>query len=362
MSNLPAKQKKGVVKKKPVDIPYDHEEEGGFYVTSGKKAPKSTQVQMWANERNISLETLEMDKDNIKAWAKVRATNVKTGQVVEAKVILVYKQIQDKMMIDLAEDPTKAGSDGRSKAWMFKDVKQPLLINEDGEIVANLNTKGMLHVKKQLVNYIYTAERKAETFAATRAFKKILNKDWSKEAEDDQEPITETEKMPEPPKQIKSQAPEPEPEPERKIAKTFKPKTPDEPEPEPEEPEPEEPEDEEREEERKTEEKTQSIKQEEKKTDVQERIKQPNKQIKRVTRKKQETVDTELFPPTRAKEEYRQVPGKQVVGMIREDLEKAEIIPDMKNIAVMLKTLKNEKKISPHQFRVANEYNLDMAF
>jgi len=28
MSNLPATQKKGVVKKKPVDIPYDHEEEG----------------------------------------------------------------------------------------------------------------------------------------------------------------------------------------------------------------------------------------------------------------------------------------------------------------------------------------------
>ena len=173
MANLPANTNKGVVKKKPAEIPYDHEAEGGFHVTSGKKAPRGTQVQMWANEKDVTLELLDSGKDDKQAWATVRAINNKTGQFVDSRVILIYKQVQDKKMIELAENPYKRDSKGQTKEWMFEDPKNPLLIGENGEIMANLNAKGMICVKKQMINYIYTAERTAETMAATRAEKKI---------------------------------------------------------------------------------------------------------------------------------------------------------------------------------------------
>jgi len=362
MANLPEVKNKGVVTKKPAELPYDHQPEGGFYTSSGKKAPRSTQVQMWANEKDINLELLDSGKDDKQAWATVRATNTKTGQFVDSRVILIYKQVQDKKMIELAENPFKRDAQGRTKEWMFKDPREPLLIGEGGEIMANLNPKGMIHLKKQLINYIYTAERTAETMAATRAEKKILNKEWEDETELTDEEILERMRKEGEEEEIKAPTEKTKEEPERKVLRTFNKKPKEET---PKEKIKEDKEDEangEKTEERKTEEQPTETPKANKETDVKKGVSGKRKSITRPKPHKKQEQNQELFPPTRPKEEYKGVSGKEIVSMIRTDLEKNKTLPEMKNISVMLKTLKNEKKISPHQFRVANEYNMEMNF
>jgi len=155
-----------------------HKPEGGTYKVSGKDAPTSKQVQLWANEQAISVKILEVGKNDEMAWARMKAINNETGQTVEDEVILRYEDIQERKMIDLVDKSIKNAPRNAKKTPLIQDLSNPLLVNEEGKVVANLTTRGILHMKKQMVNFRYTAERTAQTMATRRVQDKILNREW----------------------------------------------------------------------------------------------------------------------------------------------------------------------------------------
>ena len=57
----------------------------------------------------------------------------------------------------------------------LNDLAEPLIVTEDGRIMANYTPRGLMEFMKQMVNYRYTAERTAETMAARRAEWKIFS-------------------------------------------------------------------------------------------------------------------------------------------------------------------------------------------
>lgn len=182
--NLPEqrKQNKGIAKKEDVKSSNEglipHKPEGGTYKVSGKDAPTSKQVQLWANEQAISVKILEVGKNDEMAWARMKAINNETGQTVEDEVILRYEDIQERKMIDLVDKSIKNAPRNAKKTPLIKDLSNPLLVNEEGKVVANLTTRGIIHMKKQMVNFRYTAERTAQTMATRRVQDKILNREW----------------------------------------------------------------------------------------------------------------------------------------------------------------------------------------
>lgn len=359
--NFPVKANQETVKK-PIDKLIDHKPEGGMYPMTGGPVPKSSQIQMWANEKNISLETIDVGKDDDQAWAKVRAIVTETGQFVESMVVLRYRDVEQRKMISQVDKIIKESGKRSGSTPTIRDMSEPFIVTDDGRIMANYTPRGLMDFMKQMVNYRYTAERTAETMAARRAEWKILNKEWKDETEanaeklEDGEDETEKEKTEEKVKEIKK------PEQEGEKVKTFK-QQPKEEKPKEEIKEPKEDvKNEEKTEERTAKEEPSKAPSPEKKTDGEKGVSGSSKPIKRPTARKKSKVNQELFPPTREKEDYKGVDGKEIVNMIRKDLEGAGLEPEMKNISVMLRNLKKEKKIIPHQFRVANEYNMDMAF
>lgn len=178
--NLPEKQTQNnqIVEKSRNEGLIPHEPEGGTYKVSGKDAPTSKQVQLWANEQAISVKILEVGKNDEMAWARMQAINNETGQTVEDEVILRYEDIQERKMIDLVDKSIKNAPRNAKKTPLIKDLSNPLLVNEEGKVVANLTPRGIIHMKKQMVNFKYTAERTAQTMATRRVQDKILNREW----------------------------------------------------------------------------------------------------------------------------------------------------------------------------------------
>lgn len=180
--NYPATTK-GKPLKQPLDEIVEHEPEGGRYPMTGGPVPKSSQIQMWANEKNISLEVIENGKNSTEAWAKVRAIVQETGQFVESRVILRYEDVEQRKMITEVNKILKEAPRKKGPTPTLKDLAEPLLISEDGRVVANYTERGLMKFMTDMVNYRYTAERTAETMASRRAEWKILNKEWKDKEE-----------------------------------------------------------------------------------------------------------------------------------------------------------------------------------
>ena len=138
---------------------------------------------MWANEKEINLLVIDSGKDDEQAWAKCRAVIAKTGQFVESRVVLRYKDVEERLMITQVKKILKEAPRGATETPVLKSLKEPLLINEEGRIMANYKPYGLMEFMKKMSNYRYTAERTAETMAARRAQWKILNKEWKDEFE-----------------------------------------------------------------------------------------------------------------------------------------------------------------------------------
>jgi DNA polymerase III gamma/tau subunit len=190
----PAKENKG-----RDTTPVKHRAKGGTYKVSGnaEEAPTSAQVQLWANEQAISSEKREVFKDGKTAMATMRAINMNTGQFVDDTVILLYDHVQEKMMVELVDRTIEKAPRGAKKTPLIADLTEPLLVNEEGHVVANLTPRGIIKMKKQLVNYWHTAERTAQTMASRRAQDKILNKEWrtKQEIKDEEEERSSVDQM-----------------------------------------------------------------------------------------------------------------------------------------------------------------------
>ena len=155
MANLPANKAKGTVTKNKLDEIVEHEPEGGQYPTPGGPAPKSSQIQMWANEKEINLLVIDSGKDDEQAWAKCRAVIAKTGQFVESRVVLRYKDVEERLMITQVKKILKEAPRGATETPVLKSLKEPLLINEEGRIMANYKPYGLMEFMKKMSNYRY---------------------------------------------------------------------------------------------------------------------------------------------------------------------------------------------------------------
>ena len=180
--NLPAKNKnKGVVTQNAEEV--EHNIKGYSYLAGGKVEPDGWSAQKFGNENGIVTETIDFFQDNEKAWAKVRATDPKTGQFVEDVVQFIFIDVFNKKVVDLVDASIKKAPRGATKTPLIKDLKNPLLMDKDMNIEANLTPRGQLHIIKQMVSFKYFAIRTAQTDAARRAILKILNKEWREDEE-----------------------------------------------------------------------------------------------------------------------------------------------------------------------------------
>ena len=156
--------------------------EGGYYNLKGNKIPDSKKISentnALADQGLITLNTaiIECDKNNDKAWARVRCTNEKTGQYQEGYVVHHYNTLKDVWLMDLV------------KSYEKQEIPNPIEKMVNGRFILTSPAERALAIRT--INFKKFAERDAATKAARIAQFKMLNRDWrtleEKQSEDEE--------------------------------------------------------------------------------------------------------------------------------------------------------------------------------
>jgi len=144
--------------------------EGGFYNIGNKKIPDSARIQQEANnlEHEISVGILATGKDDVKAWATVRATN-KRGQYMDGAVTHYYEIVKEVMILDMINQ-------GRLQTTGNDENGKPILAE-----------KSKYWLYNRFIRWKNFADRDAVTKATRIAQYKLLNKDPREQEEKDSE-------------------------------------------------------------------------------------------------------------------------------------------------------------------------------
>ena len=162
--------------------------EGGFYNVNGKKIPDAPKIQEEINNlienshRIFNLYIVECDKTDEKAWAKVRVEDMQTHQIIEDSVVHHYNTVYDAFLLDLLNSYEKSLKQNKPLPnpidHIDENTKKPVLTAE-----ANKN------IIIRILKFKQFAERDAITKAASRAYLKILNREWRDQDEIDSEQL-----------------------------------------------------------------------------------------------------------------------------------------------------------------------------
>lgn len=155
--------------------------EGGFYKVGDKKIPDAYKIQGELNNlieksgRSFNLLIIECDKNDDKAWAKVRVEDNDTHQSIEDEVVHHYNTLRDAFLLDLLNSYEKALRQGKQAVNPiegFDEFNKPILTKEAQKSIVIRTLK-----------FKQFAERDAITKAASRAYLKILNREWRSKEE-----------------------------------------------------------------------------------------------------------------------------------------------------------------------------------
>jgi len=156
---------------------------GGFYkVAGGKEVPDAPKIESEINKlvedsgRVLNLIILEVGKDDEKAWARVRVEDALTKQFKDDAVIHHYNTLQDAFLLDLIT----AFEEQRRDKWTKKLLcpENPI---EGLDSVTNkpiLSSFAKRAIIIRLLKFKQFSERDAITKAASRAYLKMLNREW----------------------------------------------------------------------------------------------------------------------------------------------------------------------------------------
>lgn len=147
---------------------------GDDYTYSGKSdVPDSAKVQKMTNENKspIGTENISHGKDNEKAWAVVRATDLLTGAFVESVVIFTWDIARETMIRDIIVQYSEKKKPNPVISWNGKDGL-PVLTPEASKDLFFRYTR-----------FRAFAERTANTQAARSAQLKLLNQEWREKDE-----------------------------------------------------------------------------------------------------------------------------------------------------------------------------------
>jgi len=184
--NVPDKKKKQNLDTPGAELP--HTIEGSRYRTGMKNtAPDSMLAQKWANENAINLEIREKEQTKDHILAIVRATNPSNGQFVDDIVYHDFDTTKLKKTLDFIDSSIKKIRGKGRKTPYIKDIKEPLLYGENGEIFPNLTPRGHIKMAKEMINFWNFGLRDAVTKASRRAYLKILNYEWKDKEEINEE-------------------------------------------------------------------------------------------------------------------------------------------------------------------------------
>ena len=185
-NNVPDIKKKQTLDTPGAELP--HTIEGTRYSTGkNNTAPDSMLAQKWANENAITLEIIEKEQTKDHILAIVRATNPSNGQFIDDLIYHDFDTIKLKKTLDFIDATLKNTRNKTGKTPYIKDLKEPLLYGENGEIFPNLTPRGHIKIAKEMINFWNFGLRDAVTKASRRAYLKILNFEWKDKEEINEE-------------------------------------------------------------------------------------------------------------------------------------------------------------------------------
>ncbi|HMC00717.1 MAG TPA: hypothetical protein VKN14_06750 [Flavobacteriaceae bacterium] len=157
--------------------------EGGFYkVAGGKEVPDAPKIESEINKlvedsgRVLNLIILDFGKDDEKAWARVRVEDGLTKQFKDDGVIHHYNTLQDAFLLDLITAFEEQRKDKWTKKLICPDNPIEGLDPITNKPLLTFFSKRAIIIR--LLKFKQFAERDAITKAASRAYLKMLNREW----------------------------------------------------------------------------------------------------------------------------------------------------------------------------------------
>lgn len=154
---------------------------GNTYFVAGKEIPDAPYIEKEINKlveesnRIINLYIIDFGKDDEKAWAKVRCEDQLTKQIKEDGVIHHYNTVFDAYLLDLITAFEEQRRDRKTNKLICPN--NPILdIDDHNKPILTAEAKRQLAIR--ILKFKQFAERDAITKAASRAYLKMLNREW----------------------------------------------------------------------------------------------------------------------------------------------------------------------------------------